>query len=92
MSDAPPPGPEPAPPRYPLDSPLVTFLYVLMRDHLPTGAVADIVKNHATRLAVSFTNKHLAEYARELAQQLYVMSPEALEALTAALRLEASRG
>jgi hypothetical protein len=64
------PGPAPAAKRYPLDSALVTFIYVLMRDHLPTGVVADIVKNHATRLAVEFSNKHLAEYARELAEAL----------------------
>lgn len=50
---------------------LVQFLYVLLRDHLPAGAVADIVKNHTKPETFTFySNHHLAQYARELAAAL----------------------
>jgi hypothetical protein len=53
--------------------PLVSFLYVLMRDHLPTGVVAELVTScellgddHQAQLS----NGWLAEYAKDLAKRL----------------------
>jgi hypothetical protein len=69
MDDLPPVGREPPPM-------LVQFLYVLMRDHLPAGAVADIVKNHTKPETFTYySNHHLAQYAREIAREL---TPESL--------------
>ena len=55
------------------DSELVCFLYVLMRDHLPTGTVGQLVQDTvkmAPAKPYSFTNGHLAEYAQYLAGRL----------------------
>ena len=53
---------------------LAQFLYVLMRDYLPTGKVEEIVQGHVEALpegtAVSFSNSHLAMYACELAKRI----------------------
>jgi hypothetical protein len=55
-------------------SPLVSFLYELMRDHLPVGQAEKIVCNieqeNKAGGVVTFCNKHLAEYAAELAKRL----------------------
>ena len=50
---------------------LVAFLYLLMRDELPTGRVVTII-NELNKDATSykFTSKHLAAYATELADRL----------------------
>jgi len=61
--------------------PVVTFLYVLMRDHLPLGHVANVVIDleAGDRLGVgfgyTFSNKHLAAYARELRGRLTRLEP-----------------
>ena len=44
---------------------LQTFLYLLMRDELPTGAVARLVAESETPTS-SFTATGIADYAREL--------------------------
>lgn len=52
---------------------LVSFLYDLMRDHLPCGVVEDLVLNQVTTADDSeflFTNGFLANYAKDLAQRL----------------------
>jgi hypothetical protein len=49
-----------------------TFLYVLMRDRLHTGAVEDLM-DHVRQLKgrePKFTSQHLAEYADCLAEEL----------------------
>lgn len=50
--------------------PLVTFLYILMRDHLPTGIVEEIVEKHTYHDGMTYTNGWLAEYAQDLAERL----------------------
>lgn len=52
---------------------LVELLYLLMRDELPTGAVADLIKNHIEKDAATnrvFTAKPIEAYARELADRM----------------------
>ena len=55
---------------------LTGFLYVLLRDHLPAGTVEGIVSNHVENpvalgtVQFQFSNRPLAEYARELAERL----------------------
>jgi hypothetical protein len=48
---------------------LVSFLYDLMRDHLPPGTVERLVLDAQTT-PVKFTNGWLAEYAKDLATRL----------------------
>lgn len=55
--------------------PLVAFLYILMRDHLPVGEVEGIISNHVgqgeDRGCVShYSNGWLAKYAEYLAGRL----------------------
>lgn len=54
--------------------PLVTFLYLLMRNIAPTGALEDLVAeaHDAADAAVVFTNGWLAEYAQDMAARLRV--------------------
>lgn len=50
--------------------PLVSFLYNLMRDHLPAGAVEGIMLDtYPDRVSV-FTNGWLARYAKDVATRL----------------------
>jgi hypothetical protein len=55
-------------------SPLVSFLYLLMRDHVPPGVVEGIVAKDEPRedpeLVFVLTNGHLAAYAEEIAGRL----------------------
>ena len=44
-----------------------------MRDHLPTGEVAGIMKHHVEKmeeLEPVYTNKHLASYSKEISDNL----------------------
>jgi hypothetical protein len=50
------------------DDPLVRFLYLLMRDHLPTGVVEGIVQSDDK--VIHFTNGFLARYAQDMAARL----------------------
>ena len=53
--------------------PLVVFLYLLMRNHLPTGVVAEVVKEAelvGPDEPSQFSNGWLAEYAKDLATRL----------------------
>lgn len=48
---------------------VVTLLYVIMRDRMPTGDVAKIMYDYMAKAgsqAVTFTNRHLEAYARDL--------------------------
>lgn len=58
--------------------PLVTFLYVLMRDHLTPGVVEGIMLGHVEQGAPmqQFSNDWLAAYAVELARRLQGWPPE----------------
>lgn len=52
---------------------LASFLYVLMRDHLPIGIVESLVQDHAEKCdgkVPMFSNQHLAAYAYELAGRI----------------------
>ena len=52
---------------------LTIFLYLLMRDYLPTGEVAKIVKEIEESIDGKepiFTAKGLGEYAEELAKRI----------------------
>ena len=49
--------------------PLVSFLYDLMRDHLPAGVVERLVRESPHRI-VQYTNGYLANYAVDLAKRL----------------------
>lgn len=58
---------------------LVTFLYILLRDHLPAGIVEEIMVKHAQYEGIealdeadfeSYSNVHLARYAHEISQRL----------------------
>ena len=55
--------------------PLVSFLYELLRDHMPAGDV-EIMLRHVEQeipnLPVRFTNGYLAKYAKLLADRLTV--------------------
>jgi hypothetical protein len=57
------------------DDPLTVFLYVLLRDHLPTGVVEEIINKHTYQETTTFTNRWLAEYAKDLAARLQVSTP-----------------
>lgn len=52
---------------------LVTFLYVLMRDEVTLGTIERIMKEHVDLTGgndVLYSNSHLEEYARLLADRL----------------------
>lgn len=52
------------------DDPLVSFLYLLMRDYLPVGIAERLVEMHSYEETTSFTNGYLADYAKDLATRL----------------------
>lgn len=52
-----------------INSKLVSFLYELMRDHLPTGVVEELVRRSEDP-DVYYTNGWLAKYAEDLANRL----------------------
>jgi hypothetical protein len=50
---------------------LVTFLYILLRDHLPSGVVEGIMINHAEKGGTPvFSNPFTEGHARELAGRM----------------------
>lgn len=50
---------------------LVSFLYELMRDHLPPGKVESIVRNAQLEDSpIYYSNGWLAEYAKDLCNRL----------------------
>lgn len=52
------------------EDPLVSFLYELMRDHLPVGTVEALVRNCPPDQKTVFTNGWLAQIARDQAERL----------------------
>jgi polyhydroxyalkanoate synthesis regulator phasin len=52
------------------DDALTSFLYELMRDHLSTGTVEQLVVNATNNTDILFTNGWLAKYANNLAEEL----------------------
>jgi hypothetical protein len=53
-----------------IDSKLVSFLYELMRDHLPSGVVEKLVMESTYNIPTQYTNGWLAKYAEDLANRL----------------------
>ena len=55
-----------------LDDPLTAFFYLLMRDKLPTGQVADLILEVEGIMGrdLSFSNGWLARYAADCAERL----------------------
>lgn len=55
---------------------LVGFLYILMRDYLPTGKIEEIMQGHVypdgmlADFESIYTNGWLAQYAKDLANRL----------------------
>ena len=49
---------------------LTSFLYELMRDHLPPGVVEKVVQGSVCSKKVQYTNGWLASYARDIATRL----------------------
>ena len=52
------------------NSKLVSFLYELIRDHLPAGVVEGVVHNSTFDADVTYTNGYLANYAQDIAARL----------------------
>lgn len=50
-------------PKYSSADPLTSFLYLLMRDHLPVGVVVKLIADSNTGEDCIFTNGHLAQFA-----------------------------
>ena len=52
---------------------IVCFFYLLMRDYLPTGEVAEIIQQleKLEMEPINYTNKHLEAYAKELVGRLF---------------------
>ena len=48
------------------DDIMVSFMYILMRDHLPPGIIENIIVNHCFTKETEFTNGWLAQYAKIL--------------------------
>lgn len=53
-----------------INSRLVSFLYDLMRDHLPPGKVEELVQNAEDEPSIVYTNGWLAKYAEDLSNRL----------------------
>lgn len=53
-----------------LNGRLISFLYELMRDHLPAGKVEEIIRASEDQSEVVYTNGWLAQYAEDLAKRL----------------------
>lgn len=53
-----------------INSFLVSFLYELMRDHLPPGTVEEVVQNTLKESDCQYTNGWLAQYAQDIANRL----------------------
>lgn len=49
---------------------LQSFLYILLRDHLPAGTVEKIALEHCAHQSYSFSNPYIADYAKELCTRL----------------------
>lgn len=54
------------------NSKIHTLLYLLMRDHLPTGIIAETIKtvNQAHTPQPQYTNPHLLELAKDYTKRL----------------------
>lgn len=50
--------------------PLVSLLYILIRDHLPLGVVEEVMMRHCGPGDSRFTNGWLATYCKDLAKRL----------------------
>lgn len=52
--------------------PLVTFLYVLLRDHVTAGAVEEVLESHVEKSkgVVVLSNGYVAAHAEDIAARL----------------------
>lgn len=56
---------------------LITFLYLMMRDLVPPGYVAGIMREaYMTKQARTYSTPQLADYAEEIARQLLYTDAE----------------
>lgn len=55
---------------------LKCFLYLLMRDELPCGVIARIVKDLPGKTRLTYSNEGLARYAEEVMQELLIGKKE----------------
>lgn len=53
-----------------INSRLVSFLYQLMRDHVPPGIVEQVLNQSEDEPQVTYTNGWLAKYAEDVANRL----------------------
>jgi hypothetical protein len=53
-----------------VDSHLTSFLYTLMRDHLPVADIEVLVRDSEAESLCTYTNGWLAKYAEDLAIRL----------------------
>ena len=53
-----------------INSKLVSFLYELLRDHLPAATVEELVRASEDEPNIVYTNGWLAQYAQDLANRL----------------------
>lgn len=53
-----------------IDSKLVSFLYQLMRDHVPPGVVEEVLNDSVHHSDIVYTNGWLAKYAEDIAKRL----------------------
>ena len=49
---------------------LVTFIYILVRDHIPMGKIESIMQEHVNDKEALFTNGYLARYSKDVAKRL----------------------
>ena len=62
--------------KYNSDDALISFLYILGRDHLPLGVIEEIMRKDVEAVAgeVMYTNGWLAEWAEDVAARIYQMN------------------
>lgn len=72
----------------PLSDSLTTFLYVLMRDHLPTGTVKWLIENSQRAGQPRFSAPELEQLAERYADELRAAPPRELDSPTALEREE----
>lgn len=57
-------------PRHTSSDPLTSFLYLLMRDHLPAGVVVGLIVQSTNKEESIYTNGHLAQFAELCADEM----------------------
>lgn len=68
------------------EDPIVVLLYVICRDHLPSGVIEGLMSEMSAGLPVQLTNRYLAYYADNVAERLRHESNNDVVALLEAAR------